>query len=273
MDKQNNFDVADKVAIVTGGYGVLGGSIAKSLAKAGAQVAVVGRQQEKLQRFCAEIESAGGRAIALKANVLEKNELEKAKVKLLQKCGRIDILINAAGGNMKGATIMPEQSIFDLSMEDFEKVTKLNLDGTVLPSLVFGKQMAEQGQGSIINISSMAAQQALTRVVGYSASKAAVENFTKWMAVEMAFRFGEGIRVNAIAPGFFIAEQNRKLLLNEDGSYTDRGNTIIQNTPMRRFGKPEELNGVIQWLASNAASFVTGVVIPIDGGFGAFSGV
>jgi len=174
---------------------------------------------------------------------------------------------------MPGATIGEDQTIFDLKMEDFRKVSQLNLDGTVLPSLVFGEVMAKQGNGNIINISSMTAMQAITRVVGYSASKAAIDNFTKWMSVELALKFGDGLRVNAIAPGFFIGNQNRELLLNKDGSYTKRGDTIIKNTPMKRFGEAEELNGTIQFLCSEASKFVTGIVIPIDGGFSAFSGV
>ena len=168
---------------------------------------------------------------------------------------------------------MPEQNIFDLSMIDFTKVTDLNLKGTVLPTMVFGKTMSQQKKGCIINISSMAAQQVITRVVGYSAAKAAIDNFTKWMAVEMAHKFGEGIRVNAIAPGFFIADQNRRLLTNEDGSLTTRGQTIIKETPVKRFGKPEELTSTLLWLCSDASSFITGIIVPVDGGFSAFSGV
>ena len=174
---------------------------------------------------------------------------------------------------MPGATIGVDQTIFDLSMDDFKKVTELNLNGSVIPSLIFGKIMADQKSGSIINYSSMSVDRVITRVVGYSASKAGIENFTRWMAVEMALKYGKGIRVNAIAPGFFVGNQNKKLLLNPDGSYTERGETIIRNTPMKRFGKAEELNGAIHFLCSDAAQFITGVVIPIDGGFSAFSGV
>ena len=174
---------------------------------------------------------------------------------------------------MAGATIGPDQTIFDLSIDAFKKVSELNLTGSVLPSLVMGEQMSQQKQGVIINISSMTAQKAISRVVGYSAAKAAIDNFTKWMAVEMALKFGEGLRVNAIAPGFFIGDQNRALLLNEDGSLTNRGKTIIDHTPMGRFGEAEELNGTIHWLCSDASKFVTGVVVPIDGGFSAYSGV
>ena len=174
---------------------------------------------------------------------------------------------------MKGATIAVDQTIFDLSIDDFKKVTELNLNGSVIPSLVFGEIMAQQKSGSIINYSSMSVERVITRVVGYSASKAGIENFTRWMAVEMALKFGSGVRVNAIAPGFFVGNQNRALLLNEDGSYTERGDTIIRNTPMKRFGEAEELNGAIHFLCSEAAKFITGVVLPIDGGFSAFSGV
>jgi len=269
----NPFDLTGKIGVITGGAGVLGSAISKHLAKAGMKVAILGRTASKLETLCAEIKAAGSEALALPCSVLDKTQLEAAKNTLESTWGQLDVLINMAGGNMKSATISPSQTIFDLSLDDFEKVTKLNLDGTVIPSLVFGKWMAEQGHGNIINISSMAADRVITRVVGYSASKAAVENFTKWLSVELALKFGEKMRVNAVAPGFFIADQNRRLLLNEDGSYTDRGNTIIQNTPMRRFGKAEELCGSIHWLCSEASSFVTGTVVVIDGGFSAFSGV
>lgn len=265
--------LASKTAIVTGGAGVLGGAMAIGLALAGAKVGILGRNIEKIQAKVGEIESLGGKALGLKADVLDRKELEQAKDKLLDHWGGVDILVNAAGGNMKGATIMPDQDIFDLSMDDFSRVTDLNLKGTLLPSLVFGKSMAEKKAGCIVNISSMAAQQALTRVVGYSASKAAIDNFTKWMAVEMAHKFGPKLRVNAIAPGFFIGEQNRKLLLQEDGSLTARGKSIIEQTPMRRFGEPEELISTLVWLCDDATSFVSGIIVPVDGGFSAFSGV
>lgn len=265
--------LASKTAIITGGAGVLGGAMAIGLAQAGVKVGILGRNAEKIRSKVEEIESLGGEALGLKADVLNKEELEQAKNKLLDRWQSIDILVNAAGGNMKGATIMPDQDIFDLSLEDFSRVTDLNLKGTLLPSLIFGKSMAEKKAGSIVNISSMAAQQALTRVIGYSASKAAIDNFTKWMAVEMAHKFGPKIRVNAIAPGFFIGEQNRKLLLNEDGSLTERGKTIVSQTPMKRFGEPEELVSTLLWLCDDASSFVSGIIVPVDGGFSAFSGV
>lgn len=267
------FNLKGKVAIITGGAGVLGGAMAEGLAKAGAKVGILSRTKSKINKKVKAIKKNGGKAMALIADVLEEDQLRAAEQKIVKKWGRIDILVNAAGGNMRGATIMPEQNIFDLSMDDFTKVTDLNLKGTVLPTMVFGKTMANQKKGCVINISSMAAQQAITRVVGYSASKAAIDNFTKWMAVEMAHKFGEGIRVNAIAPGFFIADQNRRLLTNEDGSLTPRGQTIINETPVKRFGEPEELTSTLLWLCSDASSFITGIIVPVDGGFSAFSGV
>lgn len=262
-----------KVAVITGGAGVLGSAMAMGLAKAGVKVAVLSRTASKVEQAVLEIEQAGGIAMSLIADVLDQTQLIQAKDKLLEAWGRIDILVNAAGGNMKGATIMPTQNIFDLSVTDFQKVTDLNLKGTVIPSLIFGEAMAEGGRGSIVNISSMAAQRVITRVVGYSASKAAIDNFTRWMAVELALKFGEGMRVNAIAPGFFIGEQNRRLLLNEDNTLTQRGQMIVDHTPMKRFGEPEELCGTLNWLCSEGAKFVTGIVVPVDGGFSAFSGI
>lgn len=267
------FDLTGKVAVVTGGAGVLGGAMAKGLANAGVKVGILSRNKENVELKVREIEATGGKAMALVSDVLDEKALNAAHEKILKTWKKIDILVNAAGGNMKGATILPEQSIFDLSMEDFTRVTDLNLKGTVLPSMIFGKSMVAAKKGAIINISSMAAQQAITRVLGYSASKAAIDNFTKWLAVEMAHKFGEGIRVNAIAPGFFIGEQNRSLLLQEDGSLTARGKTIISQTPMKRFGEAEELVSTLIWLCSDASSFVSGIVVPVDGGFSAYSGV
>ncbi|HEA31104.1 MAG TPA: SDR family oxidoreductase [Leeuwenhoekiella sp.] len=267
------FDLEGKIAIITGGNGVLGGAIAEGLAAQKVKVAILGRTKKTVNAAVEKIEEQGGTALALVADVLDKKSLEQAKSKLLKQWGSLDILVNAAGGNRKGATIGPEQTFFDLSMDDFSAVTDLNLQGTVLPSFVFGQIMANTKTGSIINISSMAAQSAITRVVGYSAAKAGVDNFTKWLAVEMAQKYGDGIRVNAIAPGFFVGDQNRDLLLEPDGSLTARGKTITTQTPMKRFGKPEELQGVALWLAGSGASFVTGNVIPVDGGFSAFSGV
>ncbi len=268
-----NFNLNDRVAVITGGGGALGGCIAQSLSQSGVKIVILDLTQESAQRTVEEIEKEGGMAIGFSANVLSKKSMEDVSKEILKKWGRIDILLNAAGGNMPGATIGVDQTIFDLSMDDFNKVTELNLNGSVIPSLVFGKIMADQNSGSIINYSSMSVDRVITRVVGYSASKAGIENFTRWMAVEMAHKFGPGVRVNAIAPGFFVGNQNRRVLLNEDGSYTERGDTIIRNTPMKRFGEAAELNGAIHFLCSDAAQFITGVVLPIDGGFSAFSGV
>ena len=270
---ENLFDITGKIAVITGGAGVLGGTIAKKLLASGAKVAILDLKKEIVDQRVIEFKKVGEDVIGLDTNVLDKAKLEKNRNTIVETWGRVDILLNAAGGNMAGATIGPGQTIFDLSIDAFQKVSELNLNGTVLPSLVFGQQMARQKSGVIINFSSMTAQKTITRVVGYSAAKAAIDNFTKWMAVEMATKFGEGIRVNAIAPGFFVGDQNRKLLLNGDGSLTDRGKTIINHTPMGRFGEAEELSGTIQYLCSDASKFVTGVVIPIDGGFSAFSGV
>ena len=266
------FSLHNKVIVLTGATGALGGSLALSLAEAKAKIVILGRNQSLLDALLAKI-SPSTEIAAFVVDVMDKKSLEEVKSQIITQFGHIDILINAVGGNLPGAVIADDQSIFDLSLLDFDEVMDLNLKGTVLPSLVFGKSMSEKGKGAIVNYSSMTVDQALTRVVGYSAAKAAMENFTRWMAVEMALKFGDGIRVNAIAPGFFIGKQNQKLLLNEDGSLTERGDKIIRKTPMKRFGKAEELNGAIHFLCSDSASFVTGIVLPIDGGFSAFSGV
>lgn len=262
-----------KVAVITGGNGVLGGAIAVGLAQQGVKIGILGRNPDTVAARVKEITDADGEAIALQADVLNRGDLTSAKEKINNTFGKIDILVNAAGGNRPGAVITPDQSFFDLNMEDLDKVGMLNFQGTVLPTLIFAPDMVASGKGSVINISSLAAGRALTRVMGYSAAKAAVENFTKWLAVEMSNKYGDGIRVNAIAPGFFLGEQNRDLLLNKDGSLTSRGETIMAQTPMKRFGKAEELQGVANWLAGEASSFVTGIVVPVDGGFSAFSGV
>lgn len=261
------------MAVITGGSGALGGAMADGLAAAGCKVAVLGTTASKVARKVKDLQDRGGRALGLAGDVLDRAALERCRAEVLDEWGAVDILINCAGGNLPGATILPEETVFDLSLEDFDRVTALNLKGSILPVLVFGKTMAERGRGSIINISSMSAQRPLTRVFGYSASKAAIENATRWLAVEMARKFGPGIRVNAVAPGFFVGAQNRKLLLNEDETLTPRGQTIIDHTPMGRFGEPEDLCGAVQWLASDASRFVTGAVINVDGGFGAFAGV
>ncbi|MDY7395486.1 SDR family oxidoreductase [Aureibaculum sp. 2210JD6-5] len=266
------FSIKNKIAVITGGGGVLGSCIAESLAKSGVKLALLTRSESKMQGQLKTLNTYS-EAIAIETDILSKNSLEKAKKEILESYGRVDILLNIAGGNLPGATIGENQTVFDLSIEDFDTITKLNLNGTVLPSIVFGKVMSEQKSGVIINYSSMAVDRVITRVAGYSASKAAMENFTKWMAVEMATKFGDKIRVNAIAPGFFVGNQNKKLLLNDDGTPTRRGESILRNTPMGRFGTPDELNGIIHFLCSDAAKFITGVVVPVDGGFSSFSGV
>lgn len=267
----SQFSISGKVIVITGGEGVIGSSLAEIFAGEGARIVLLGINDKKGTEISESINSSGGSSIFIHVDVLVKASLEKAAEKVIETFGRVDVLINAAGGNKAGATIAPNQSIFDLDIEDFRSVSELNLDGTVLSSIVFGRMIAESGKGVIINFSSMAASRPLTRVVGYSASKAAVDNFTKWMAVEMADKYGDGVRVNAVAPGFLVTEQNRDLLLKSDGSLTDRGEDIIRQTPFKRFGKPEEIAGTVMWLCSDASSFVTGAIIPIDGGFSAFS--
>ncbi|MFV5694226.1 SDR family oxidoreductase [Flavobacterium sp. LB3P122] len=267
----NLFNLKGKIALVTGGSGVLGGQMGEFLAKAGAIAVIMGSTLAKADIVVNKIKANGGEAFAVAANVLDKPSLEKVKDLILEKYGRLDILINAAGGNVPGATIAPDSTIFNMQTVDLQKVVDLNIIGTIVPTQVFSEIFANQKQGVIINISSATAQRPLTRVVGYSASKAAIDNFTKWMAVEMATKFGEGIRVNAIAPGFFIGEQNRALLLEPDGGLTARGKKIIEQTPMRRFGNPEDLGGTLIWLCSDASKFITGIIVNVDGGFGVTS--
>jgi len=269
----NLFDLENKTIIVTGGCGVLGGGIVRYLLENKASVILLHYKETPLLAALDDFKKISEQVDGYVCNVVEEKSLQEAAEKIMQTYGRIDALINAAGGNKPGATVGPNQSVFDVDVAQFKQVIDLNLFGSIIPSLIFGKEMAENKKGTIINISSMAADRAITRVMGYSASKAAIDNFTKWMAVELAQKYGDGMRVNAIAPGFFIGNQNRALLTNEDGSYTERGNTIIKNTPMSRFGNADELNGAIHYLCSDASKFVTGIVIPIDGGFSAFSGV
>jgi NAD(P)-dependent dehydrogenase (short-subunit alcohol dehydrogenase family) len=269
---ESNFSIANKIAIVTGGGGVLGSSISKALLKAGAKVIVLDIRQEALDSRISDLKELGEIA-GLVCNVLDMESLKSVRKEIMSKWGRIDILINAAGGNMPGATLTEEQTVFDMKIEDFNKVTNLNLNGTVYPALVFGEAMARQGSGSIINVSSMATYNAITRVPGYSVAKTGVNIFTQWLAMELATKFNEKVRVNAIAPGFFIGDQNRAILINPDGSYTERSKKVLAKTPMKRFGDITELNGIVQFLCSDAASFITGAIIPVDGGFSAFSGV
>jgi NAD(P)-dependent dehydrogenase (short-subunit alcohol dehydrogenase family) len=267
------FDLSGKVAVVTGATGVLGGAMARGLAESGARVGILGRRKERAEEAVREIESAGGEALALPADVLDRAQLEVVRDAALERWGRVDVLINAAGGNVPAATVADDAEVFGVPEEALRQVIDLNLMGTVLPCQVFGEAMAREGEGAIVNVSSMAAQKPLTRVIGYSAAKAAVENLTRWLAVELATKHGAGLRVNAVSPGFFLGEQNRAMLVNGDGSLTERGQKILDHTPARRFGEPEELVGTAIWLCSPASRFVTGVVVPIDGGFSAFGGV
>ena len=267
----NLFCVKDKVVIITGGAGILGRGIAGHLAEEGAKIVILARAAEVGEQIVADIKAKGGEASFFLTDVLNKEILEQNKKDILAKYGRIDALLNAAGGNMAGATIGPDSTIFDLNIDAFRKVVDLNLFGTVLPTMVFAEIMVEQKKGSIVNFCSESALRPLTRVVGYGAAKAAIANFTKYMAGELALKFGNGLRVNAIAPGFFLTDQNRTLLTNPDGSLTDRSKTILAHTPFNRFGEPEDLYGTIHYLISDASNFVTGTVAVIDGGFDAFS--
>jgi NAD(P)-dependent dehydrogenase (short-subunit alcohol dehydrogenase family) len=268
------FDLKDKTIVITGGGGVLCGTMAVALGQAGAKIAVLDLLEVAAAEVADEIQTAGGQAIAVKCNVLDKESLESAKKQVNSEFGKIDILINGAGGNKKEATTSPDLSFFDLPSEAIRFVFDLNFLGTLLPTQVFGKEMAKAGTGVILNVSSMNAFRPLTKIAAYSAAKAAVSNFTQWLAVHVCQNYSKDIRVNAIAPGFFLTEQNRFLLTDEKtGELTTRGKTIIEHTPMGRFGQPEELIGTVMWLLSDAAKFVTGIVVPVDGGFSAFSGV
>lgn len=268
---KNLFSVKDQVVVITGGTGVLGRAIAAHLAEEGARVVILGRKAEVGNAIVEDIKKNGGKAMFLSTDVMNREILEQNLADILAAYGRVDALLNAAGGNMPGATIGPDGNFFDLKIEEFQRVLELNLVGTVLPTQVFLKPMVEQQKGAIVNFSSMAAFRPMTRVCGYASAKAGISNFTAYMATEVAKKFGEGIRVNAIAPGFFLTEQNRSLLTNPDGTYTQRGQDVIRQTPFGRMGRAEELCGTIQYLISEAASFVTGTVAVVDGGFNAFA--
>ena len=270
---KNLFDVTGKVVVMTGACGVLGASIVKYFAAQGAKVVLLDleRAAELGENLVNEIKANGGEACFFPTNVLDKEVLEQNYAQIMEKYGKIDVLLNAAGGNMPSATVPPEKTIFDLDIEAVKKVSELNLFGTILPTMVFAKAMVEQKKGSIINFSSMSALRPLTRVAGYGVAKAAVTNWTKYLCAELAIKFGEGLRVNAIAPGFLLTNQNRALLTNEDGSLTPRSHTILGHTPFGRFLEPEELLGTLHYLASDASQAVTGTVAVVDGGFDAFS--
>jgi NAD(P)-dependent dehydrogenase (short-subunit alcohol dehydrogenase family) len=267
------FSISNKVAVVTGAGGVLGGSIARHFVTQGAKVVALDIRREQLDVRVEELRALGGEAIGIVGNVLDVRQLEEVAQEVVAQWGQVDILLNIAGGNLPGATLGIDQPFFDLKIEDWEKVTNLNLNGTVYPCLVFGKIMAQRQQGAIVNVSSMAAYSAITRIPGYSVAKTGISNFTQWLAMEMALKYGDGVRVNAIAPGFFIGDQNRSVLINPDGSFTERSRKVLAKTPMQRFGDITELNGAVQFLCSRAASFVTGTILPVDGGFSSFSGV
>jgi NAD(P)-dependent dehydrogenase (short-subunit alcohol dehydrogenase family) len=270
------YDFAGRTVVVTGGTGVLGQAMVRALVGCGASVALVARNREKAEPQIAALpkDNAPGRAVAFTADVLDAGSLREAAEEVLKEFGRVDALLNGAGGNHPGATTNPQQKFFDLPEDALRFVFDLNMLGTIIPSQVFGRRMAEQGEGVILNVSSMSALRPLTRVLGYSAAKAGVNSFTQWLAVHLATEYSPRIRVNAIAPGFFLTEQNRFLLTDkETGSLTARGQSIIAHTPMGRFGEPGDLLGTLLWLLSPASDFVTGVVVPVDGGFSAFGGV
>ena len=267
------FALEGKVVVVTGGTGGLGTSFVNAIHEAGGTVVILGLDEEACVRSAEAIKAAGGRAMGLLANVLEEKQLVEAREKIMAAYGRIDGLVNAAGGNVPEAVVKPETDVFDMNIEGLKKALVLNLWGSIIPTQVFGSAMASGGGGSIVNISSVSSKNALTMVLGYSMGKAAIDIYTKWFAVEVARRHGDRIRVNAITPGFFLTDQNRSLLTNPDGSYTERAPSIVNHTPFRKFGKPDDLQGALVYLLSDASSFVTGSELYVDGGFTKFSGV
>ncbi len=269
-------DLTGKVAVVTGGSGVLGSAMCRGLAGAGAAVAVLGTNEAKIAAAVESITSAGDKALGVQVDVLDSDSVASAADRITSELGSADILVNAAGGNKPEALTLPnrERTFFDLDEEALRWVMDLNFMGSLLPSQIFGKAMADRGEGVVVNISSMSASRPMTRVVAYSGAKAAIDNFTRWLAVYFALEYSPNIRVNAIAPGFFLGDQNRDLLVNrETGDLTPRGNQIVTHTPMGRFGDPDDLVGTLLWLVSDASRFVTGVVVPVDGGFSAYTGV
>jgi len=273
MNILDSFSLGGKVIVVTGATGVLGESFIKAIAQAGGKLAILGRDKEKAALRVAQAEALGTEAIAITANVLDKDDIILAKDQILKHFGTIDGLVNAAGGNIPGATISPEQNLFDAEISDTIKAIELNLYGTLIPTHIFGRVIAEKGKGSIVNISSLAASQAITRGLGYNVAKHGVDGYTKWMATELSLRYGDKVRVNCIAPGVFLTEQNRSLLTNPDGSFTERAQKFVSGTPFSRLGDPWELAGTLVYLLSDASSFVNGERIFVDGGFNAWSGV
>ena len=268
-----NFSLAGKVIVVTGGTGVLGGAFVEAIAAAGGVVGILGRNEKIANERANAINQKGGQALALIADVTNESQLESACQQMIAAFGKIDGLVNAAGGNMPDAVVQPNQDVFQLNFQALQDVMQLNLMGTVMPTQVFGKAIKKNDSGSIVNISSVVSQLAITKVLGYSMAKSAIDSYTQWFALELANRFGDAIRMNSIAPGFFLTEQNKTLLTNTDGSLTERGQLVIQNTPFKRFGNPEELVGALIWLLSDASKYVTGSKITVDGGFTVFGGV
>lgn len=267
------FSLKDKVIIVTGGTGILGNSFVNAIVEAGGAVGILGRNEKVANERAEAINKNGGNALGLVADVMDEKQLVAAKEKTLAHFGKIDGLVNGAGGNSPDGVLMPGQDIFSMNLEGMRKVMDINLWGTVIPTQVFGEAIAKTGKGSIVNISSMNSKRATTRVLGYNMGKAAVDCYNQWFAVELANRYGDKIRMNAIAPGFFLTEQNRNLLTKPEGGYTERGGLVIKQTPFKRFGSPDELKGALVWLLSDASEFVTGAMICVDGGYSIFSGV
>lgn len=259
--------------IVTGGTGILGNSFVNGIVEAGGIVGILGRNKVVANERADAINKKGGKALALIADALNKEQLIDAREQVMKAFGRIDGLVNAAGGNMPEGVLQPDEDIFSMNLDGMKKVMELNLWGTLLPTQVFGEEIAKTGKGSIVNISSMNSKRAVTKVLGYNMGKAAMDCYNQWFAVELANRYGDKIRMNAIAPGFFLTEQNRNLLTKPEGGYTPRGESVIRNTPFKRFGHPDELIGALIWLLSDASAFVTGAMICVDGGFSVFSGV
>ncbi|WP_199120618.1 SDR family oxidoreductase [Pedobacter sp. ASV28] len=270
---EQSFSLKDKVIVVTGGTGILGNSFVNAIVEAGGAVGILGRNEKIANERADAINKNGGKAIALIADAMDEEQLIAAREKVLKAFGKIDGLVNAAGGNMPDGVLQPEDSIFGMKMDGMKKVLDINLWGTLIPTQVFGQAIAETGKGSIVNISSMNSKKAVTKVLGYNMGKAAVDCYTQWFAVELANRYGDKIRMNALAPGFFLTEQNRNLLTTPDGGFTPRGQSVIKQTPFKRFGDPDELKGALVWLLSDASQFVTGAMICVDGGFSIFSGV
>lgn len=270
---KNNFSLEGKVIVVTGGTGVLGGAFVDAIEEAGGIPCILGRKADMARSRAEAIEKRGGKALAVVADVLDEGSLLSAKQQIENKFGRIDGLVNGAGGNMPEGVLQPEEDIFKMNLAGMKKVMDVNLWGTILPTQVFGESIARTGRGSIVNISSMNSKRAITKVLGYNLGKAAVDCYNQWFAVELTRRYGDKIRMNALAPGFFLTEQNRYLLTKPEGGYTERGSLAINQTPFKRFGHPDELKGALVWLLSDASAFVTGAMICVDGGFSIFGGV